>query len=247
MADNIQQAINDATLLLRKQHSGVLSTISVSVTDYPFGSVTPFLLNGDGDMIIYASDIAQHSKNIRANNKVSVFIHDAANSDSQASARVTVIGNATADSVSDADQQRYFRLFPQAKDYQQTHDFRFYLITVVRVRYIGGFGEIYWLSEALWRQSFVNIDATEVGAIAHMHQDHSDALQAIAHSVCDAKLSDPPDPTSVQLLSIVHNGIHLKIHQNITFVPFPRPMVQPQDLRKAVVELTQHARAQLSE
>lgn len=261
MADNIQHAINDATLLLRQQHSGVLSTISVSVTDFPFGSITPFLLNGNGDIVIYASDIAQHAKNIRANSKVSLFIHDASEHDSQASARVTVLGNASADSVSEADQQRYFRLFPQAKAYVDAHDFRFYLIKTLRVRYIGGFGEIYWLPEDFWRKSFVNIDESEVGAIEHMHHDHADALQAIAQfalgsvtpvqqNQSEAQIQEQNQEQSqephVEMLSIVHNGMHLKVAEQTIFVPFLTRLTQPDDMRKAVVDITKHARAQLA-
>lgn len=257
MADKIQHAINDATLLLRQQHSGVLSTISVSVTDFPFGSITPFLLNGNGDIVIYASDIAQHAKNIHANSKVSLFIHDVSEEDSQASARVTVLGNASADEVSEADQQRYFRLFPQAKTYVEAHDFRFYLIKTIRVRYIGGFGEIYWLPEDFWRKSFVNIDETEVGAIEHMHQDHADALQAIAQFALGLALPEQQNQSpeqkqeqgqgqKIEMLSIVHNGMHLNVAGQTIFVPFITGLTQPDDMRKAVVEITKHARAELA-
>lgn len=280
MSNKITQSIIDASLLLRKQHSGVLSTHSLSVEGFPFGSITPFLLTSKGDIVIYASDIAQHSRNMKSNPKVSLFIHDPSEDDSQANARVTVLGEATPDVVAQSDIDRYFRLFPQAKAYEQTHDFRFYLVKTVRVRYIGGFGEIYWLPEDLWRQSFVDIEEVEQGAIAHMHEDHADALTAIAQAaqqkVQGRETDGKPNEKQVaeqstvnksavnektikeetkntgsqegttELLSILHNGMHLRIQDKTQFIPFIAPIKTPEDMRKAVVDVTKQARAQLT-
>lgn len=237
MSNKINQAIIDATLLMRQQHSGVLSTISVSVEGYPFGSITPFILTGTGDILIYASDIAQHTRNIKSNPKVSLFVHDPDDSDSQANARVTVLGEAFAADVEEENIQRYFRLFPQAKGYAKTHDFRFYLIKTVRVRFIGGFGEIYWLPEEQWRSTFVDIKKSESGAIQHMHEDHADALKVIVEYATNSKLSETP-----QLLSIVHDGMHFKTGEETIFVPFLEAIKAPEEMRSAVVQITQHAR-----
>ena len=238
MSEKVDLAIKDARQLMRAQHSGILSTISVSVSGYPFGSVTPFMLTGNGDLVIYASDIAQHARNIKADPKVSICINDGAQEDSQASARVTVLGLAEADSVSDADIERYYRLFPQARAYVKAHDFRFYTIKTKRVRYIGGFGEIYWFAEDAWRNSFVDMSASENGAIEHMHDDHMDALQAIYADITGQHADSP------QMLSIFQEGFHLSAGDKSWFVPYHQELAQPGDLRKAMVELTQHARRQ---
>ena len=179
MSTKFNTAIKNARLLLRGQHSGILSTISVSVTGYPFGSVTPFMINQHGEAIIYASDIAQHARNIKADSRVSICVNDPVQSDSQASARVTLIGNASADGVNENDKARYFKLFPHAKEYEKAHDFRFYVIRIHRVRYIGGFGEIFWFENTHWYSSFLDMSDVEAGAIKHMHEDHSDALAEI--------------------------------------------------------------------
>ena len=72
MSEKVDLAIRDARLLMRIQHSGILSTLSVSVAGYPFGSVTPFMMLGNGNLVIYASDIAQHARNMKADPKVSI-------------------------------------------------------------------------------------------------------------------------------------------------------------------------------
>ena len=275
MSNKITQSIANASLLLRQQHSAILSTHSLSVEGFPFGSITPFLLTNHGDIVIYASDIAQHSRNMKSNPKVSLFIHDPSEHDSQANARVTVLGEASVDAVAQSDIDRYFRLFPQAKAYEQTHDFRFYLIKTVRVRYIGGFGEIYWLPEDLWRQSFVDIGEAELSAIEHMHDDHADALEAIAQAhqaavaisakdrnalekngaeitaeekaaVESTDVKGSTEENTPELLSILHNGMHLRIQEKTQFVPFVTPISAPEEMRKAVVEVTKQARMQLA-
>ena len=236
MSEKVDLAIKDARQLMRAQHSGILSTISVSVAGFPFGSVTPFMLTGEGDLVIYASDIAQHARNMKADPKVSICVNDGAQDDSQASARVTVLGEAEADLVSDADIERYYRLFPQAKAYIKAHDFRFYTIKTKRVRYIGGFGEIYWFSEDAWRNSFVDMSDAEIGAIEHMHDDHMDALQAIYSDVTGQQADSP------KMLSIFQEGFHMSAGDKSWFVPYAQELGQPSDLRKAMVELTTHAR-----
>ena len=66
--------IFNARCLMRTQHTGVLSTVSLSLKGYPFGSVTPYWMTDNGDLILYASDIAQHSRNMKADSKVSLCV-----------------------------------------------------------------------------------------------------------------------------------------------------------------------------
>lgn len=55
-----------ARALLRRVDSGVLSTMSVELLGYPFGSITPFVVTHEGRVVIYISEIAQHTKNREA-------------------------------------------------------------------------------------------------------------------------------------------------------------------------------------
>ncbi len=242
------QHIHQACLLLRTQHSGVLSTHSVSCDGFPFGSITPFLLTEQGDIVIYASDIAQHSRNMQTHPKVSICIADHQQHDSQASGRVTLLGQATADEVDEATQQQYMQLFPQAKTYARTHDFRFYLIRTHKIRYIGGFGKIFWFSGDEWREQMYVIDQAQ-GSIEHMHQDHPDALSIIVTQ----KTQKPIKVGAVTMLSCFQHGFHYQLSggqslaDHISFVPFLQPVNQDYDLRQAMVEITELARRRQAE
>ena len=69
---SMQDIAFSAKQLSRTHHSGVLGTHSTSMPGYPFGSVVPYYLTPAGDAIIYISDIALHTRNIKANDKVSL-------------------------------------------------------------------------------------------------------------------------------------------------------------------------------
>jgi putative heme iron utilization protein len=165
-----------ARRLLNHQSVGVLSTHSVDVEGYPFGSIAPFVLDYDGEPVILISDIAQHTRNIKRNNKVSLTVFDQCTDDPQAGSRLTWIGDAHSIDPDEAEiRHRYLRYFPSAESYFETHDFSFYRIVLRRARFIGGFGEIYWIEreEMLVKNPFRK---TEEGIIEHMNEDHAQAL-----------------------------------------------------------------------
>jgi putative heme iron utilization protein len=172
MSDHAQKA----RTLLKRQSVGVLSTHSVDIEGYPFGSITPYVLNYDGEPIMLISDIAQHTRNIKRNNKVSLTVFDQRADDPLASSRITWIGNAESVDPSDTKiRHRYLRYFPSAESYFETHDFSLYCIRLRRARFIGGFGEIYWFepNAMLLKNPF---SETESGIVEHMNQDHKKAL-----------------------------------------------------------------------
>ncbi len=72
MSKNNQAALKARTLF-NTRCDGVLSTHSIDLPGYPFGSITPYCFNRHGQAVILISTIAQHTKNIKANNKVSLI------------------------------------------------------------------------------------------------------------------------------------------------------------------------------
>ena len=174
-----QQAIA-ARRLLNNQSVGVLATHSIDVEGYPFGSITPYIVGYDGQPAILISTIAQHTRNIKHNNKVSLTIFDARHPEPQSAARLTWLGDAELRAADDqTTRSRYLRYFPSAQSYFDTHDFDFYCIRLRRGRFIGGFGEIHWLepNDLLIENPF---GAGESRIIDHMNADHQPALHNYA-------------------------------------------------------------------
>jgi heme iron utilization protein len=162
--------------LLNHQSVGVLSTHSIDVVGYPFGSIAPYALNYDGEPAILISDIAQHTRNINHNNRVSLTVFDPHTDDPQAGSRLTWIGDAEPVDPSDTEtRDRYLRYFPSSESYFQAHDFSFYRISLRRARFIGGFGQIFWIEPdaMLVKNPFRE---SETGIVEHMNRDHQQAL-----------------------------------------------------------------------
>lgn len=136
---------SEARRLLRAHRYGALSTLSKKLGGYPFGSITPYLTDHDGSLLILISALAEHSKNIQHDPRVSLITHNQRDPQIQMQGRVTVIGNAQR--IPDPSQQiaRYLRHFPEAADLLNL-DFSFYRIQPLALRYIGGVGRIHWLS-----------------------------------------------------------------------------------------------------
>jgi putative heme iron utilization protein len=155
--------------------------MSVELPGYPFGSVTPYCADATGRPIVYISAIAQHTRNIRANPKVSLTVVErVAETDIQAAGRVTCVANALPLDAPGADAERYFRSFPNARQYQGTHDFAFFRLELVRTRYIGGFGQIYWVEPAEFVLQNPFSPEQESAIIQHMNKDHRQALRRYA-------------------------------------------------------------------
>jgi len=165
-----------ARRLLNHQSVGVLSSHSIDVEGYPFGSIAPYALNYESEPTILISDIAQHTRNIKHNNKVSLTVFDQCVDDPQSHGRLTWIGDAESIDPNDTTmRERYLRYFPSAESYFDTHDFSFYRIRLRRARFIGGFGQIFWIEPdaMLIKNPFRE---TERGIVEHMNRDHQKAL-----------------------------------------------------------------------
>ena len=180
MASNKHSA---ARQLLLHQSYGVLSTLSVEVPGYPFGSVTPYCVDRDCQPIVYISTIAQHTHNILANPKVSLTVVEehGDSDDVQAKARLTLLADARpVDHADTKIRDRYLRYFPSAVQFENTHHFSFYRLVLVRARFIGGFGQIFWLTpgELCVKNPFSSKEESSI--VHHMNNDHAAALTQIA-------------------------------------------------------------------
>ena len=149
--------------LLASQHMGMLSTYAEeeggdshahSAAGFPFGSIVRYVVGQSdeysGMPIVMLSRIAEHSKHISKNNKVSLLISDqATHDDVQQTARVTLLGTMIKLDADDPALQNngeaYFQRFPETRDYFQLLDFDFYYLHIEKKRYVAGFGRAHWL------------------------------------------------------------------------------------------------------
>lgn len=230
------KASSRARKLLLNEYRGVLSTHSKSMPGFPFGSVVPYCLDGQGRPLILISRIAQHTHNLTQDPKCSMLVGEREAVDVQAVGRVTVMAEARTlsepQAVEDA-ATRYYRFFPESQNYHTAHDFDFWVLEPVRYRYIGGFGAIHWLDDVALPNPFTA--AVETGMVEHMNADHA---KAIAHYV---ELSGLPQHEPAQLVGIDSEGMHLRIGQSIHWLAFQEPCNTPKQVREALVALAHAA------
>ena len=220
--------------LLLSEYQAILSTHSVDVEGYPFGSVVPYCLNKEGKPVILISSIAQHTKNILSNPKVSLTVTEGDADDSQTVGRITYIANAEKLNDGDTDSmERYYSYFPQSRGYHQTHDFDFYQLQPVRIRFIGGFGQIYWVEKEEFLLDNPFSFEEEKSMIDHMNVDHIEAIKHYcnAHGItCSA--DDIP-----LMVGIDREGFNLRCGARIHRIDFIEPVMTAGEVRKALVEM----------
>jgi hypothetical protein len=235
----------EARKFLRSTHSGILSTHSARLEGYPFGSVAPFVLDNSCQPVILISNIAEHTKNIALNPKVSLLVF-AAGDDLQANARLTLLGEAVKifkDKDTDL-RARYLRYLPQAASYFDMHDFAFYRIHIHQARYIGGFGKMSWLSDVDMLSAIADSGALlasqETAIIEHMNADHAENL------INYCKHFHNVDATQVQMLGLDCDGFDVEatVNNNTTMLrfDFEEKIHDAQSARAALVAMAKAAR-----
>jgi len=169
----IKDIIAEARDLLNSRDFGVLSTISVKLKGIPFGSVVPYCLDKDGQPVVLISRIAEHTHNISSDSKSSITILNYDQEDVQSKARITLSGKMEIINNEEIEvKSKYYRYFPNSVEYNTVHNFSFYKLKLISIRYIGGFGKIYWIEgeDFLSNNPFFGEDENRI--IEHINQDH---------------------------------------------------------------------------
>lgn len=137
--------------LMRAQSAGVLCTLSERLGGWPFGSLASYALTSRGEPIFLFSRLAQHTRNIDADPRATLFVYDGlgARDDPQTGRRAALAGrveHVADDQVADG-RTRYLARHPQAEPYLDL-DFRLYRLAVEHVHFVGGFAQAAWVPVA---------------------------------------------------------------------------------------------------
>ncbi len=149
--------------LLANERHAVLATLSASRDGWPFASVAPYALSDAGEPLLLLSDLAEHTRNVRADPRASLMVQDGDSlSDPQAGCRVTILGEVqlVADADLQAARELYLARHPHAAEYIALADFRLYVLRVREARFIGGFGDMGWIDAATLRSAVSQTDCS---------------------------------------------------------------------------------------
>ncbi len=220
-----------AVNLMRNCREGVLSTVSKKYEGYPFGSFVTFISGADRSIIFYASDIAQHTMNLKNNSKACITLFNLNEGDKQDSARLSLIGDVKKiDKDIEEISRQFIEFFPESSQYSKMHDFNFYKLDISQVRWIGGFGKIAWLSSTNWNPIRPKWLKQEHSMIEHMNEDHSNSIV----STLNAKLGIKDK--HARMLRLTMDGYYVSSKNKIYFLDFNLPSFTAKQYRDKLVE-----------
>jgi len=133
--------------LLRRALVATLATLSRRHPGWPAASFAPFALDGDGAPLLLLSEIAEHARNLEADARVCLFVHDAVGEDVKATPRLALYGRARRLPAAEAAlaRDRYLARHPSAAPLLEL-DFRLWKVEVVEAQWVGGFAAARWLA-----------------------------------------------------------------------------------------------------
>jgi putative heme iron utilization protein len=231
-------APNAAKKLLREGLSGALATLMPGSGD-PYCSLVNVATAHDGSPLLLISKLAIHTKNVLADPRASLMLDERKPGDPLEGARVMLMGRvaATADAKARA---RYLARHPEAELFAGFPDFAIYRMEIERAHLVAGFGRIVDLAGKDILTDVAAAEAlieAEAGAVAHMNEDHKDALQLYA-----TKLLGAPDG-EWHCTGCDPEGLDLRLERVGLRLPFPQRVNASGPLRAVLVQLAQAARA----
>ena len=133
--------------LLHLAGQGALGTLLADAQGQPFVSAIECVPDQGNAPVFLISRLAEHTKNLERDPRASLLLAAPAQAGGVlAQARMTLVGEARRFDAEPGLVARYLRYFPAAEAYLALGDFAFFRLEVSRVRLIGGFGSMGWLT-----------------------------------------------------------------------------------------------------
>jgi len=228
-----------ARALMRRAFKGSLATIQ-SGSGYPYASLITLATDPSGAPIFLISKLARHTANLAHDDRASVLIDaTGALADPLQGARLTLHGRAEPTAEVTA-RRRFLARHPEAAFYGDFPDFGFWRLRVEGAHYIGGFGRIFDLDPGDLLLPLADAEGlveAETGIVAHMNEDHADALELYATALGDA------GPGPWRMAGIDPEGFDIVLGGEARRILFAQRVATPAEARTELVRLAAEARA----
>jgi putative heme iron utilization protein len=167
----------------RQAHAALATSLPGEPGARPYVSLVAVACDLDASPLLLLSDLAQHSRNIAAELRISLLFDGGARlaADPLAESRLSLLGEAVR-----SDDKRLIARFvarhPGAAAYAGFGDFHLYRVTIGRGHLVAGFGRISWVEPEDLRlaDDAPALAEAESGIITHMNTDHADAVALYA-------------------------------------------------------------------
>lgn len=224
--------------LMRESRSGALATLTPE-SGAPYCSLVNVATAADGAPLLLISKLALHTRNILSDSRVSLMLDERKEGDPLQGARVTLTGRARV-TDSENDRRRYLARQPESEMFAGFPDFAFYRIEIDSAHLVAGFGRIVDLKPADILVDLSGADdllAAEAGAVAHMNEDHADAVRLYATKLLGAADAD------WTCVGFDPDGMELQKGRVALRLPFPQRVNGAGPLRAVLKQLADAARS----
>jgi len=238
------EAIRQARSLIATARHGALAVIVPGDSGFPGASRVALATDHDGTPVILVSSLAWHTRAIVEEPRCSLLVGEVGKGDPLAHPRISLF--LTAHPVErgspdhDRIRRRYLARHPKASLYVDFGDFAFFRLAVSHASLNGGFGKAYELTAAdlASKGDIAGIAEMEEGAVAHMNEDHEDAVALYARAFAKAGAG------RWKLATLDAEGMDLVDGDRVCRVWFPAPLENAADLRPILVTMAKEAREQ---
>jgi putative heme iron utilization protein len=221
-------------LLIRRARSATLSTALKYGDGWPYGSLVTVAFDYDLSPILLFSTLADHTRNLADDKRASLLFEETSRlKNPQTGPRVSVLGRIKK-TTGDAHARRFIARHPEAAFYAGFGDFAFYRMTIQRVHFVGGFAKAVWfkapdiLSDAKAAQA---VAKAEQGALAHMNEDHADAIDHYANNLLGRR------GRGWRMTGIDPDGVDLRLGGRTARLEFDEPVNNRKAIREELVRL----------
>ncbi len=230
-----------AKSLIRRNRQGALATLMAGTGD-PYCSLVNVASHPDGSPILLISRLAIHTKNLLADDRVSLMLDERGPGDPLEGARIMVAGRAL--EAGDEDRatlrRRYLAAHPSAEAFVDFKDFSFFRIKPSGAHLVAGFGRIIDLKPEQFLTEIgdaASLLEAEEGAVEHMNEDHREATNLYATKLLGAGSAD------WRCIGCDPEGLDMQAGTAALRLEFPARVTTAGDLRKMLVRLAEEARA----
>jgi heme iron utilization protein len=226
----------EARNLLRRARTATLGTLNAD-DGTPYASLVNVATDVRGFPLLLVSTLAWHTRNLLADPRASLMVAEVpASGDALTGPRVTLMGRfVKADEP--AIRRRYLARHPAAELYAGFSDFAFWRMEPERAHAVAGFGRIETIPADEMFPSADEMIALEEGAIAHMNEDHADAVQRYAARLLGAT------PGGWEIAGIDPDGADLRRQEEVLRLSFASPVYTGGALRKCLADLGEQTKS----